>query len=98
MKTTREIQLINVLYEGKWQWLIEPSCLTVEPVTEDPLKATDYSGDPDKLWKHLNRLVLEGDTSWPKSGLRIDGPPLVQTVRITTTAEVVSARVGREAS
>jgi hypothetical protein len=98
MKSTREIQLINVLYQGQWQWLIEPSCLSVEPVTMDLFKATDYSDDPDKLLKHLNSLIVEGDTSFSKSGLRIDGPPLVQTVRITTTAEVLKARVGREAS
>lgn len=73
----------------------QPSCLWPEPIVSDPLLAYNFENDERAFHRALSGLVMPDDSSFAKSGLRIDGAP--ERVRFEAHATELSCEVAREA-
>lgn len=87
------ITVVAATIDGKVVYLRSNSIFGPAPV-EDPVKAEDFTDRPLDLEHFLADLVLPGDSCFAKSGLRVDGVPLVSIFEVTSN--LTSTRVGRE--
>lgn len=104
MKT--KIKVVEVIVNGGRGYLKETHCFSQEPITQNPFDAIQYgyteqetkSRTDSRLLRDLGDLVVPGDRSIAKSGLRIDKLPEVVELLVEITSTEVTRVLGRELS
>lgn len=93
-----KITVIRVMVDGEVGYLktFKPTCMDLgeNQIVKSPLQAFDFTNNDVAYRAALAALVVPGDMSFPKSGLRIDKLPEVAIFEVRPVE--VECRVARE--